>query len=287
MLSPYTDAGRSALRGPPMYRSLFSLLTFSSLLVLSGCPDDTDSGSVSTTANATTGSVTTGGPATSTTGSELATSSSSGLATGSTSTGDAATDTDTDTDTDGAALPDIDMSVVLDDTIASLSIDTQFFAKDACEVIEGCVGGPGMRRLLRFDTITPNLGEGHFLINDDKLGTSACTGAVFEEYADYRLFDAKNNEVGVGFKAAFLLIDILMWVPNSPPAMFGFDEMGISAGWADIYSAGLQCQWVDITDVPPGDYTLQISVNEDEVIEESTYDNNIVLVPVTIPPGPG
>ena len=33
-------------------------------------------------------------------------------------------------------------------------------------------------------------------------------------------------------------------------------NQGIQAGWSDLYGNSLDCQWLDVTDVPPGDYFL-------------------------------
>jgi hypothetical protein len=39
---------------------------------------------------------------------------------------------------------------------------------------------------------------------------------------------------------------------------------------------------VDITDVPPGDYLLRITINPDRTIAESNYDNNVAEIPVSV-----
>jgi hypothetical protein len=49
-----------------------------------------------------------------------------------------------------------------------------------------------------------------------------------------------------------------------------------------VYGAGLDCQWVDITDVPAGDYTLRISINPDRVIQEADYSNNTADIAVHV-----
>ena len=56
-------------------------------------------------------------------------------------------------------------------------------------------------------------------------------------------------------------------------------NMGISAGCADIYSSSLACQWIDVTDLPDGNYTLVVVVNWDRDPdlfgrEEVSYENN-------------
>ena len=55
--------------------------------------------------------------------------------------------------------------------------------------------------------------------------------------------------------------------------------MGISAGCGDIYGSGLSCQWIDITDVPDGEYTFVVRTNWDQDPDalgniELSYENN-------------
>jgi hypothetical protein len=60
-------------------------------------------------------------------------------------------------------------------------------------------------------------------------------------------------------------------------------NQGISAGWADTYVSTLDCQWVDVTNVPAGNYFLEITVNPDQILLESNYSNNTSTIPVTLP----
>ena len=55
--------------------------------------------------------------------------------------------------------------------------------------------------------------------------------------------------------------------------------MGISAGCGDIYGSGLSCQWIDITNVPDGEYTFVVRTNWDQDPDaignvELSYENN-------------
>jgi len=51
---------------------------------------------------------------------------------------------------------------------------------------------------------------------------------------------------------------------------------GISAGWADVYSSFLACQFVVIDALPNGDYTLQSTTNAKHVAGEECYGDNTV-----------
>ncbi|TSP09086.1 Protein-lysine 6-oxidase [Bagarius yarrelli] len=51
---------------------------------------------------------------------------------------------------------------------------------------------------------------------------------------------------------------------------------GLSPGCHDTYAANIDCQWIDITDVPPGNYILKITVNPNYLVPESDFSNNVV-----------
>ena len=62
-----------------------------------------------------------------------------------------------------------------------------------------------------------------------------------------------------------------------------FVHMGISPGKGDFYNAQLADQWLDVTDVTPGDYTLRATVNPFGTILETTTDDNVLEVTRTVP----
>src|SRR5262249_22483674 len=71
--------------------------------------------------------------------------------------------------------------------------------------------------------------------------------------------------------------------PPTPSSFFNCSNQGIHRGYQDIYSSFLDCQWIDVTDVPPGQYILSVTVNYGRAVAELDYSNNEVRVPVTIP----
>lgn len=191
----------------------------------------------------------------------------------------------------GGTCPLADLSV--DASRLEPSIRVQTFLSSACELSpeEGpCIRAPGRRRLLAFTTFTPNLGEGALFLGDPEeqpeiFHFSTCHGHHhFDSYAKYELLDLAGNLVTDGGKRAFCLIDLEKVDPMAGPDRFDCDFQGIARGWADEYSNGLSCQWIDVTDVPPGDYLLQVRLNFAEVLAETDFSNNAVQMPVTIPP---
>jgi hypothetical protein len=170
----------------------------------------------------------------------------------------------------------------------SAHVIQQDFAPNSCEEQEGCIGGPGERTLLYFDTKTPNMGAGNLELGQPFASPlfeySPCHQHFhFKSYAGYRILDANNQVVATGHKQAFCLEDISQVSPNAGPGNHTCQNQGVTAGWADVYWGGLPCQWVDVTGVPPGDYFLEIVINGESVLAESDYTNNSALVPVTIP----
>ncbi|HEX2734744.1 MAG TPA: lysyl oxidase family protein [Polyangiaceae bacterium] len=190
---------------------------------------------------------------------------------------------------DGAACPLPDLVVSRETAELSWGIDQQTFSADSCALAEECIDAPGTRRLLRFSTETDNLGDADLVLGDPTTTPgfefSECHGHYhFEGYAEYQLLDTDGEVAARGHKQAFCLIDIVdTGVPGTAPEpRYHCGFQGLQHGWGDVYDSGLDCQWVDITDVPAGDYTLRIIVNPQRVVQESNYSNNTTEIPVTI-----
>ena len=196
---------------------------------------------------------------------------------------------------DPLLTPDsVDVTVDRDAIVDSVDIVDRTFSATHCAFIEGAVGGTGVRRLLRFDTVVVNLGEEDLVLGDPAdpeppfttadFVLSPCHGHYhFEGWASYELRDAGGALAAVGHKQAFCLLDTIPYVAG-PPEGFSCDFQGISSGWGDIYVKELDGQWVDITGVPEGDYDLVVTVNTGgKILEATDAHPNRVTVPVHVP----
>jgi putative cell wall-binding protein len=60
------------------------------------------------------------------------------------------------------------------------------------------------------------------------------------------------------------------------------NRMGLSVGWGDDYPANFAYQWIDITTLPPGDYTVQARADEQNWYVESNETNNCAYARIRI-----
>ena len=183
-----------------------------------------------------------------------------------------------------------DMSIDMGRSRTDLSIATENFSSDACELdpSEQCIGAVGARRLLRFTVETTNVGAGDIVLGapteDNGFAYSACHNHFhFQGYASYRLLLPDGSEALSGRKQAFCLLDSEPYTPEAGPnGIYTCLNQGLQAGWADVYAADLPCQFLDITGVADGDYTLEVEVNPDGALADESSANNIGTVTLRI-----
>jgi hypothetical protein len=177
----------------------------------------------------------------------------------------------------------LDEAYLIDTTVLdSVSVD------DMCLLEDGCVTGLGERRVVRFGSRAGNVGSVDFALGTPGAGNplwsyDACHEAYeLNAFARYELRDAATGVVvGTGVKNGFCIGDAEEWVPESGMFCGAYAcgrEQGISPGCADNYGSALTCQWVDVTDVPPGSYELQVTINATRSVPELDYANNVVTV---------
>lgn len=182
-----------------------------------------------------------------------------------------------------ALCPDGPDLMVMQNVLASSIAYQTRSSNDPCLVQEGCMQGSGTRKIIRFTTHIKNIGNQDYFI-----GVPSATNSQFEwdlchnhwhyeGYAEYLLYDMAGNKIPIGFKNGFCVLDLECSGGGS--AKYGCSNMGITAGCGDIYNSSLDCQWIDITNVPTGQYMLVVRVNWDNSPDklghyETTLSNN-------------
>jgi hypothetical protein len=142
----------------------------------------------------------------------------------------------------------------------------RYIDEDSCALAENCVGGTGWRRLLQFDASVHNVGGSALAIGDvdyylEGGGTLLADHNIFEysechehyHFSYYGDFTFESSGEQTGNKQAFCLQSTNRYSNNEYSPLthpYGSCEFqGIQAGWGDDYGAGIECQWVDVTDV--------------------------------------
>lgn len=173
----------------------------------------------------------------------------------------------------------------------SLNLSYTTVSQGDCFIAEGCLTGYGQREILRFDTRIANIGELDYYIgnpgaNPDQFDFQNCHGHThYKGYAEYLLYDEQGQELAVGFKNGFCVMDVDCNGGGS--GQYGCGNMGISAGCADVYGSGTSCNWIDVTGVPEGTYTLVVRTNWDNDPDalgrtETNHVNNWAQVCINI-----
>lgn len=154
-----------------------------------------------------------------------------------------------------------------------------------CAVQESCLNAAsGNRRVMRFGNTIVNIGDADLTVgfpppdgeSDENFHWDTChEHHHLKQIMRYEPVNA-SGVVTVGRKQNFCMADSEPWAEDAPPSAHDCNgPQGITRGWSDIYMPNLDCQWLDITGIPNGVYTLRLTVDPLNKYAEDDETNNV------------
>lgn len=173
----------------------------------------------------------------------------------------------------------------------SVSLQPAYFLSGDCGVAHGCLVGTGSRELLIFETVVGNIGSGDLALGNPITSPfytlSTCNGSrLLNDFLLIELLGAGGSVVVSNARRPTCVDDAMAyvgepWVPPSPA--YTCQNQGIQRGWASALDVSQPCEWLDVTGLPAGSYTLKVTVNPSRAFQEAHYNNNVAAIPVSIP----
>ncbi len=178
--------------------------------------------------------------------------------------------------------PDLPDLAVLADKLQNNWVEYRYIPSDSCAITEQCVGGSGWRRLLLFDASIKNTGAAPLSVGSTDESSPPRQHNMFEfsechQHFHFRHYGDFSYGLAPGDKRAFCVESTDRYYNNEQTPLvheFGCSNQGVAAGWGDTYIAGVECNWIDVTDIdiPKTGLTsnLRFQVNPDHFICEGT-----------------
>ncbi|MFI5316545.1 MAG: lysyl oxidase family protein [Myxococcota bacterium] len=170
---------------------------------------------------------------------------------------------------------------------------------DAGDVAESCASATTGLDLVRLSLTTLNAGQGVETLGDPMCPVCAthpdevcgnpdfiCSPAGghdhphYQDFLRYEIVDPNGVISAVGGKRSFCLAETMC-----PAGVTGHHtclDQGLDPGCWDVYPYWLGCQYVDVTGVPDGSYSLRVTVDPLGRIPESDEDNNVISTPIVL-----
>jgi len=186
------------------------------------------------------------------------------------------------------------MDLVIVGTDINPQIGTLVVTPTSCALSEGCILNTGTRTILKFSTNVANQGQAVFTPpgppdqHPEIYVWGQCHGHWHDVgFAHVQILDSTGQvTISNSRKLAYCAEDSYRFQNGPDVNCFGSttcDAQGLSIGWVDVYGPDLDCQFMDITNIPAGSYILRQCVNPLLTFLEATSENNCADIGFVIP----
>lgn len=170
--------------------------------------------------------------------------------------------------------------------VARMEIVDRLFDESGCEFKEGAVHASGSRRIVRFETVILNSGDGDLVVGDrndpnnqyaQSFANIPCRSDYYiKDFSRYQLLSLDRTVVLAEQKSGLSMEDSFK-VNGGKSKSFDSSSQGITSGWADSSNKQLAGQWIDITGIPEGDYIVRATINVSNTFDEGAnrYTNSV------------
>ena len=173
-----------------------------------------------------------------------------------------------------------DLKLEVANSATAVTFTHREIAEDSCEIYEGCALGAGLRAVMQIQVGVRNVGQraidlGHPW-ESPYFNPSLCqqTNTLYG-FISAELRDANQQLVASGSLASNCVAD--------RSAGYTCMAQGLAPNGAAASQPEGQCDYLDVTGLPAGDYQLRLTVNPGGEIPESNRNNNSVTFPVHYP----
>lgn len=174
-------------------------------------------------------------------------------------------------------LPDLRLEVL--DPEHSVKFRQQLMIDQSCEMVDGCATQTGVRALMSLEFTLRNDGKAPLVIGSpweaDIYQSSSCDQAYIPDLFSAELRNGAGTVVSRG-KLATKCIE-------TESGSYTCGAQGLGAREVSTQPQG-SCDFLDVTELPAGDYMVRATVNPERLIKESNFDNNTVEWSVHINP---
>lgn len=138
----------------------------------------------------------------------------------------------------------------------------------------------GMRRALTFQVEVENTGPGDLVLGDP------ASSAYFEDIScdgsrgldDFIAWTVRNPEGAILSEGTLPAL----CVADAEGGAFSCAHQGLSAGQRTVQPTSPYCAFADVTDLAPGEYSFEVTVNPEGAIAEETLVDNHAVVPFAV-----